>query len=534
MSRTQTLVAVTLLLSAFHSSYTGGNSFDEQNFGDIIGGSVTVTSGTGNYEQSDSTDYDIKVGNNYYKFVGKDEGDCVLTASSAFNEDYYICMLVPSSDTVYLFDVKSPESLSGSTITYVTTAHFETILLGDLYEYNFTSTEVKPGDTVITDSNNKITVDVTSTVKLKTTNRAIYAGYLDANNISLYHADVITLNRYYLGGSDNTLSGYGDIDVLACTVKNTSDVVTDLTSGTSATPSNSNITVKTGDIRSQVTDGYSSGSYKGATIRQKIEIEFTNIDEEFPSRPADQETQYGVSATVTSNISYVENDVAYSGKKAIYVDSKRYYIENANSATLRYEAKDELDAYDSIGAASYNYSRLGNNGLDGLLTCMWPVGDEGMPINAMAIYNASAVTNYEDAVTIRYTLTLFKKTDIIENDEVIRVEYQQVDIDDYLKDVKLYGGSSGNTILSKITAQSDDRKYVYAENVSQANVDERLFTIGTYYEVVTGEDFHDYANYKVVLDVSLLNNGGGVISNSTQKDHIIYTNAKIYPEVIQN
>lgn len=229
----------------------------------------------------------------------------------------------------------------------------------------------------------------------------------------------------------------------------------------------------------------------------------------------------------------MEDDVVYSGKKDSFADTKRYYIENANTATLRYEAKDELDSYDSIGSASYNYSRLGNNGLDRFLTCIWPAEDDGMPVNATAKYNASAVTNYEDAVTIRYTLTLFKKTDIKdENDIITSVKYQQVDIDNYLKDVKLYGGTSGSTVLTK-SAQSDDQKYIYTEAVSDANVDEQIFTIGTYFEVVTGGLFHDYANYKVVLEVSLLNNGSGVISNSTQKDHIVYTNAKIYPEVIQ-
>lgn len=520
----------TFSLSDFHRSYTGGAAFDEQKFGDIIGGSVTVTEEAGNYNLSDSSDYDVRVGDDYYKFVGGGSGSYNITANSAFNEDYYISMLVPSSDIVYMFDIQSPDSLSGDANTDVATGNVVTILLGDLYEYEFTGADVDPNDLVITDTNNKITVDVTSTVKLKGDNKAFYAGYLNGNNVSLYHADVVTLNRYYSGGSDSVLSGYGDINV-TCSVENTSGTVTTL--NRSAEVINSNITVKTGDIRSQVTEDINNVNYKGATITQTIEIEFTNIEEEFPSRPSDQITQYGVSATVTSNIAYVEDDVIYSGKKAIFADTKRYYIENANSATLKYEANVELDEYDSIGAASYNYSRLGNNGLDRTLTCIWPENDEGMPINATGKYNASAITNFDDAKTVRYTLTLFKKTDVMEGNTVTRVEYQQVDIDDYLKDVKLFGGVGGNTVLNKVTELSNDRKYVFTEPVSTANVDERLFTIGTYFEVVTGDDFHDYANYRVVLEVSLLNRGGNVISNSSQKDHIVYTNAKIYPEVIQ-
>ena len=53
-------------------------------------------------------------------------------------------------------------------------------------------------------------------------------------------------------------------------------------------------------------------------------------------------------------------------------------VVNANTATLKYEANYELDAYDSVGSASYNYSRLGNNGLDRTLTCIWPDDAKGM------------------------------------------------------------------------------------------------------------------------------------------------------------
>lgn len=524
----------TFSLSAFHSSYSGGSNFEEQDFGDIIGGSVRVDSETGCYELGSSNDYTIKVGDNYYKYVGAGEGDYAITATSVYNEDYYISMLVPSSEIIYLFDVKCPRAIAGNMVTYVSDpVNYVSILLGDLYEYSFTTQTVNSNenDTQITDTNNTIIVNVTSNVKLKSANRSTYAGYLNANNKTLYHADVITLNRYYLGGSDTTLSGYGNITA-TCSVTNTSGAST--TPAVQAVPSSSNITVSTGDIRSQVTNGHDTGnSYTGATITQSITIPFNNIDEEFPSRPEDQETQYGVSVSVTSNISYKNSDVAYSSKKAIFNDDKRYYIVNANTATLKYEANYELDAYDSVGSASYNYSRLGNNGLDRTLTCIWPDDAEGMPINATAMYNAAAVTNFEDAVTIRYTMSLYKKTDV-GTGTITGVEYQLVDIDDYLKDVRLYGGTGGSTVLTKIAGQSDEQKYVYTESVDSANRDERLFTIGTYFEVITGGDFHDYANYRVVLEVSLLNSNNAVISNSVQRDHIVYTNAKIYPEVIQN
>ncbi len=525
----------TFSLSKFHKSYSGGAAFAEQKLGNIIGGSVKVTESTGCYDLSTASDYDIKVGNNYYKYVGSGNGGYKITAESAYNEDYYISMLFPSGELVYLFDVNSPRSLPGNMVTYVDpSSAIEQILLGDLYEYEITRTVVTPEDQVITDTNNTITVNMTSKVRLKSTNRGLYASYLNSNNVKLYHADVITLNRYYAGGSDTTLSGYGSIDVTACVVEDGSGNQTDLTNSVEAeVPSNTYIVVSTGDIRSQVTAGIDSDSYQGAAITQTVEIPFNNIDEEFPSRPPDQEgtSQYGVSVSGSSNISYDSDDVVYSSKKVPFSDSKRYYIENANTATLKYEANDELDKYDSVGAASYNYSHLGNNGLDRSLTCKWPNGTEGMPISATAKYNANKVTNYDDAATIVYTLTLYKKTDTKENGKVTGVQYVQVPIEDYLKNVKVYGGDTAIPLTKN--QSSDNMRYVYSQAKEAANEDEKVFTIGTYYEVVTGPTFHDFANYRVVLEVQLRNSSGTVISNSTQNDYIVYTNAKIYPEVIQ-
>lgn len=523
--------------SDFHTSYSGGTAFNEQDLGDIIGDSVRVyPDASGNYELSDSSDYDIKVGNAYYKYVGNGNGNYKITVESPYNEDYYISMLLPQSDLVFMFDVRSPLSLSGKAKTYVTYGQGDliTILLGDLFEYSFTEDPViGPDDKVITDSNNTMTFDISSRVRLKEANRRYFAENLDSKGTSLYHADVITFNRYYLGGSDTSMSGYGNITVTDCELTNSAGTgnVTNLTGSVNAAASDLGITSKTGDIRSDVTAGYNSANYNGVTIHKSIVVEFSSI-EDFPSRSADagQESQYGVSATVNSNISYVENEVEYSNKKATYADTNRYYRENANSATLKYEANDERDSYDPVGWASHNYSHLGNNGL----TCMWPEDDLGMPISATAVYNAFAVSNFEDAKTIRYTLTLYKKTNIIEEGAVVGVEYQQVDdIDEYLKNFTLYGGKNGNTVITKSEAQSNEKRYVYTENVADANVDEQKFTVGTYYEVVTGDDFHKYANYKVMLEVSLLNSSGGMITNSTQRDYIVYTNAKIQPEVIQ-
>ena len=520
----------TFPLSAFKKLDGTGTAFTEQKFNDLLDGFVTAVEETGYYDKVTSSNkpYDIKIGDDYYSYVADKTGSWNLTASEVFKEEYYISMMVPSDDNgyTYLFDIEAPKTLAGKMVTYVTNRNYADILLGDLFEQQWTTHTVRTTteEDVISEGNNTITVDVTSTVKLKSTDkikRGVYADYL--NTSSLYHADVVTFTRHDISGADNTING-GTTIVSSGSVNNTSVTTVSSLVG-------SNVLVKTGNIRQQVTENARNENYTGATITQSISVTFLNFEDEFPERPSDSDN-YGVDVSVSSNISYNAEGLSYSGKKIPYDFGTRYYVEKANSATLKYKANKELDEYDSVGSASHNNSRLGNNGQNRFLTCMWPEDDDGMPISATAAYNASRVANIETAKTIVYTLSLYKKTDTVDGEgNITKVSYEQVDIDTYLKNVEVHGG--GDTPLVKNAVSSTSKEYVYSELISAANKDENVFTLGTQFEVVTGGSFNDYANYRVMLEVHLLSEGGATISNSTVKDYIVYTNAKIYPEVIQ-
>ena len=95
--------------------------------------------------------------------------------------------MLPERST--MFDIKAPKTLPGKMITYITNSDTSSenkyvgILLGDLFEQQFTTTpsvRSTTGADVINDSNDTITVEVVSTIKLKGTKseRLIYANYL--------------------------------------------------------------------------------------------------------------------------------------------------------------------------------------------------------------------------------------------------------------------------------------------------------------------------------------------------------------------
>ena len=64
------------------------------------------------------------------------------------------------------------------------------------------------------------------------------------------------------------------------------------------------------------------------------------------------------------------------------------------------------------------------------------------------------------------------------------------------------------------------------------------FEVKSTYSVITGEDFENasktYANYKVQLTAVLLDASGKAIASTECSDYIIYTNAKIFTEMIIN
>ena len=100
--------------------------------------------------------------------------------------------------------------------------------------------------------------------------------------------------------------------------------------------------------------------------------------------------------------------------------------------------------------------------------------------------------------------------------------YSPVDITDYLKDITL-NGQSYNSEISEFTFDKNSLK-------------NNIFKIPTAYTVKSGEEFENenklYSNYKVLMSVQLLDDNKNPIANSSCDDYIVYTNAKIYTELI--
>ena len=126
------------------------------------------------------------------------------------------------------------------------------------------------------------------------------------------------------------------------------------------------------------------------------------------------------------------------------------------------------------------------------------------------------------ASQLKFTLYLYQKNE----DET----YSAVDINEYLRDVKLEG-QQGTLIDSNGVSAYD---FVFGKD--ELRFEAGSFEVKSTYSIVTGDELESesklYANYKVQLSVQMLDSSGRYITNSGCSDYIIYTNAKIYTNLI--
>ncbi len=275
-----------------------------------------------------------------------------------------------------------------------------------------------------------------------------------------------------------------------------------------------------------------SNTDKMVTVYGKISMTFNPelLYDEFPQKNAG-DVGIGVNVASTSNLAYQTDRLSHTSMTQPFETSGYYYyIESVNSAKIKYFAVDELDQYDEYGRTSQNESRLGPNGNSSDL--------EWMPIDTELDYNLTSIetSNLTSAQKVKLTMTVSKKEDktsVVDGvTKVVGAEYKQVDnISDYLK---VDSFKSGNNTVNKIAADSTVGEYVYEINKSNCNqkLGLNIFDFDVALSVKTGRNFTEYANYRVTIQAELLKENGDVVENTRVKDYIVYTNAKIHPEVI--
>ncbi len=523
----------------------------------------TLNTGKGKYDKvrfEDIEEDDIIVyrmdrdGNNiYYKLNTNNTGAYDLSVPSDYTlcEDYYISMYVPANsnlNALYHYTIEVENRLESNDISFdtdeapnvrsagVNKLNTCTILIADLFEQivkeevngdYISYMTVSKDDEQIKASNKAITVDISVEV-IPRNNISIM--YLDNTN-DLFHSFYITLVRHSKDAVENDIKGLSASNITAkysidapvtSTSDNCSNVDLNLISNylNVATTSRSDSSSLISKLKSD------NHSFK---IYSQIVMDFDEeeLAEEFPER--DSSIRYGVNVEASSNLAYDNTTLAYTSMTEKYLtDDHYYYIESVPSAILRYSSKKEdSEIYDEIGANSKNQSTLGVNGRSAV-----EAERSSMPVNSEAFYNVQSLSDADDANTLRLTFAIKKKS--LKNG---KFEYVPItDMQNYIEGtITFTSGSASATataIGSLITVDLD---------ATQCDRSGDIYDINISFNAKSGGEFTQYSNYEVDLTAELYDiqkDGNTVVSeenigNSVASDYLIYTNAKINPNIIK-
>ncbi|MBC8572822.1 hypothetical protein [Jingyaoa shaoxingensis] len=228
----------------------------------------------------------------------------------------------------------------------------------------------------------------------------------------------------------------------------------------------------------------------------------------FPERnTSNSNDNSGISAIAASRIANTESQLPITSTKRSQEGEKRYYITNRSQASLTYSAVDRTGVGDTTQQLGINPSDEENSS-----DMIYTRGDYD--------YSNVDADTLTTAKSIRYSLELFRK-----NDNGVYDETTSLSMKDYLQN--LY-------IQNHEVTDSKTESCQWTEEFT-ANETKHVFT-NISFVPLTGDAFekagYTYANYKVRLTAVLLNSNGEELADTKTSDYIIYTNARIYQEMI--
>lgn len=274
------------------------------------------------------------------------------------------------------------------------------------------------------------------------------------------------------------------------------------------------------------------------------------LPDQFP-KSSPETPQIGTYMIGYSNISATSNGGSASHESKNTEDTSatriRYYVDDDTTVEFSYNA---ISNPKFVNDGNGNYGQLGINGRE--------VDEENsqfVPINTAAYYNAQDYNMKNRAHYIKIMIQLSKKSDY----------NQALDIPTYLKDFELYNNDGEPIVIldtndsehpenAAINAANDysidltnsSKIYTYIIPKEKVEISDDVYSIpikfkaysgnNSSFETKTGTPAPDmqYSNYKVQVTAGLLETkNGDWLQNSNKTKHIIYTNAKIYSDIIQ-
>lgn len=250
------------------------------------------------------------------------------------------------------------------------------------------------------------------------------------------------------------------------------------------------------------------------TVTAEITLTYAGADK-FPVRnTADTNDNSGICVVGVSRIANTQTQLPITENKRTGEDNSRYYTTNPSKAKLTYSAVDQTAMGDTT-------QQLGINPSDTV--------NPADIIYTKADYDYSNVDEaiLDKAKSISYKMELFQKNEAGSYDET-----NPLIIRSYLQNIVKESSAAQESAALRLAT---DGKYI-CWNEDFVKSDSRHQIARFQYAPLTGEAFENagykYANYRVRVTVVLLDKSGKELEGTKATDYIIYTNARIYQEII--
>lgn len=269
------------------------------------------------------------------------------------------------------------------------------------------------------------------------------------------------------------------------------------------------LTLKYGSIELKKALETAENDSSAVTVTADITLTYAGTDY-FPARnTSDDADNSGITAVGISRIANTSIQLPITGNKKDIEDKNRYYITNLSKAILKYSTVDQTGSKDTTKQLGINPSDTANNRSDIIYT------------KADYDYSNVDAAILEKATSIRYKMQLFQK-----NSDGTYDETALLPITSYLP-VMFKENTQKSSVNEETSYQWEER---FNRNASG------ILSTRFRFSPLTGAKFEEkgytYANYRVRLTVVLLDKDGKEIADTTATDYIIYTNARIYQEIL--
>ena len=572
-----------LTLSSFdtNGSASGGTAFSPVNFINFFNINVsTAVSTDANVVKCEklynSTGATIQEGSDYYKpwddssstgtpyyltFNFKDgmyntygEDD---SAYKYLKEDYYISFFTKKAtglpdnqedSSIYHLVFTSPSSLGTIMPNDCNTNGTCDLFLGDIYSNTLRISGQTQTEQNVTTASAIIGATFEADVALTETSSDIVGGYLSIPSVSIYQSFLINFDSKYLGNNrlDNEkgIKSEPKVNIISYLI-GTTDVTNQVKNDPVCEVSVDNGTLTGNFIELRNNENlrlYLKNATSGITIKSEFTLDYSGINEDdtkqkitaqFPLRdetftmPADTSiTEIGAIIIGSSNISSSNTSTAYSKKNDEKQGSTMYYTSLKSGGALVYNSDDNANIY---GA----YSQLGINA--------WNESDTRFPMKTLVTYNTKNINKADTADKMELTITLYRK-DHYDNDNYKLPIAQYID----KETMKVYKKAQNNQNVYAANPADDANNldsYSYTINDPRTEMkcDDETYSIPIDFSVYTGansgfeeakennETYKYYSNYMVKVEIKLY---AGNVLLSTDNDHLIYSNAKVYSDWI--